>query len=57
MACTVLVAKTIGCVLPFVATKLGLDPAVMASPFISTMVDAASLLIYFGFASMLLFKV
>ncbi|MBR5926072.1 MAG: magnesium transporter, partial [Firmicutes bacterium] len=56
MAFTVLVAKCIGCIMPFVATKLGLDPAVMASPFISTLVDAASLLIYFGVATVLLFN-
>ncbi len=54
MALTVLVAKTVGCILPMVAKKLGLDPAVMASPFISTIVDALSLLVYFAIASMLL---
>ena len=40
--------------LPLLAEKIGLDPAVMASPFISTIVDATSLLIYFRFASWLL---
>ena len=55
MAFTVLVAKVIGCLLPFIATKLGADPAVMASPFISTIVDATSLLIYFAIATALLF--
>ena len=40
--------------LPLLAEKVGLDPAVMASPFISTVVDATSLLIYFRFASWLL---
>ena len=50
----VLVAKTIGCVLPIVAKKIGLDPAVMASPFITTIVDTLSLLIYFAVASVLL---
>lgn len=50
----VLAAKTIGCVLPVVAQKIGLDPAVMASPFITTIVDALSLLIYFRVAVMLL---
>ncbi len=54
MALTVLVAKTVGCILPMCAKKLGLDPAVMASPFISTIVDALSLLVYFAIASMLL---
>lgn len=48
---TVFVAKITGCVLPMVAKKLGFDPAVMASPFITTIVDALSLLIYFQFAT------
>lgn len=48
LAATVLVAKLVGCVLPIVAEALHLDPAVMASPFITTVVDAISLLIYFG---------
>ena len=43
-----------GCSLPLLAEKIGLDPAVMASPFISTIVDATSLLIYFRFASLFL---
>ena len=47
---TVIVAKIIGCVLPILAKKLGFDPAVMASPFITTLVDAISLLVYFGIA-------
>lgn len=51
---TVLVAKLIGCSLPILAKKIGFDPAVMASPFITTIVDACSLLIYFKFASFLL---
>ena len=55
MALTVLIAKVIGCTLPMAAQKLGLDPAVMASPFITTIVDALSLLVYFGIASALLF--
>ena len=50
-----LIAKVIGCTLPMVAQKLGLDPAVMASPFITTIVDALSLLVYFGIAKALLF--
>lgn len=45
---TVLIAKIVGSVLPIVAQKIGLDPAVMASPFITTIVDAISLLIYFA---------
>ena len=51
---TVMVAKLIGCSLPILAKKLKFDPAVMASPFITTIVDACSLLIYFKFASLLL---
>lgn len=47
---TVIAAKLIGCVLPLLAKKMGFDPAVMASPFITTLVDAISLLVYFGIA-------
>lgn len=47
-------AKIIGCTLPIFAKKLGFDPAVMASPFITTIVDAVSLLIYFGLATLVL---
>ena len=54
MALTVLVAKLIGCSLPMLANKSGLDPAGMASPFITTIVDALSLLVYFGIASAML---
>lgn len=48
---TVIIAKLIGCVLPIIAKKVGFDPAVMASPFITTIVDACSLLIYFQIAT------
>ena len=51
---TVMVAKLVGCSLPILAEKVGFDPAVMASPFISTIVDSLSLLIYFQFASLIL---
>ncbi len=51
---TVFFAKLIGCSLPIIAKRLGFDPAVMASPFITTLVDACSLLIYFKMASILL---
>ncbi len=51
---TVLLAKIVGCTLPLLAKRIGFDPAVMASPFITTIVDAFSLIIYFNFASMLL---
>ena len=56
MAVTVLIAKVIGCTLPMCAKRLGFDPAVMASPFITTIVDAMSLLVYFGIARVLLFS-
>ena len=51
---TVLCAKTVGCVLPLLAEKIHLDPAVMASPFISTIVDVLTLLIYFQVAKAIL---
>lgn len=51
---TVLIAKFIGCSLPILVKKIGFDPAVMVSPFITTAVDAVSLLIYFNIASALL---
>ena len=51
---TVLCAKLVGCSLPILAEKVGFDPAVMASPFISTIVDSLSLLIYFRFATLIL---
>ena len=50
----VVVAKFVGCTLPILAKKIGFDPAVMASPFITTIVDAISLLVYFQIASHLL---
>ncbi len=50
LCATVICAKLIGCVLPIVAKILKLDPAVMASPFITTIVDAVSLLVYFSVA-------
>ncbi len=50
----VLLAKTIGCILPVVAKKIGLDPAVMAAPLITTIVDALSLLAYFAVANAIL---
>jgi magnesium transporter len=51
---TVFIAKLVGCTLPMLAKKVNFDPAVMASPFITTIVDALSLLVYFGTASWLL---
>ena len=50
----VLIAKMVGCCLPMLASKVGFDPAVMASPFITTIVDALSLLVYFNIATNLL---
>ena len=50
LAVTVIVAKVIGAILPMLAKKMGFDPAVMANPFITTIVDAVSLLVYFFFA-------
>ena len=51
---SVIFAKVVGCSLPMFAQKLGFDPAVMASPFITTIVDALSLMIYFAIATKLL---
>jgi magnesium transporter len=50
----VVVAKIVGSMLPILAKKIGMDPAVMASPFITTIVDAISLLIYFRVATVVL---
>ncbi len=54
LAAAVLMAMLVGCLLPVGAKRLGFDPAVMASPFITTIVDALSLLVYFRFAVMIL---
>ena len=54
LAVTVLLAKLVGAVLPMAAQALKLDPAVMASPFITSIVDAVSLLVYFLFAKLIL---
>lgn len=54
LAATVIVAKLMGCLLPMLAKRVGFDPAVCASPFITTIVDALSLLIYFKFATIIL---
>ena len=54
MVVTIFIAKLVGCTLPMIAKKLGFDPAVMASPFITTIVDAISLIVYFGFATAIL---
>lgn len=52
--CAVVIAKLVGCTLPIAAKKIGFDPAVMASPFITTIVDALALLVYFAIASAIL---
>ena len=54
LAVTVVAAKLVGGLLPLFAIKLGFDPAVMASPFITTIIDALSLLVYFMFAKLML---
>lgn len=51
MACTVVIAKVVGCTLPLVAKKVGLDPAVMATPLISTLVDISTISVYFAIVS------
>ena len=54
LVATIVTAKLVGCVLPVLAKRVGFDPAVMASPFITTIVDALSLVIYFRIATMIL---
>ncbi|MCL2026818.1 MAG: magnesium transporter, partial [Leptospirales bacterium] len=51
---TVLMAKTVGGMLPIAAKKIGADPAVMASPIITTILDASTLVVYFTMAKLLL---
>jgi magnesium transporter len=51
LICTVTLAKVIGCVLPLVAKKVGLDPALMAAPLITTLVDTGTILLYFTIAT------
>jgi magnesium transporter len=47
---TIVIAKTIGCILPMVAKKIKVDPAIMAAPLITTLVDGTSLAVYFSIA-------
>ena len=54
LVAAVVMAMLVGCLLPMAAKKLGFDPAVMASPFITTIVDALSLLVYFQIAGLML---
>ena len=51
---TVIIAKLVGCILPIFAKKIGFDPAVMASPLITTVLDSISLIIYFGITAVFL---
>jgi magnesium transporter len=51
---TIIVAKAVGCILPIAAKKIKIDPALMASPLITTIVDAVSLSVYFAIARVLL---
>ena len=48
MSCTVIIAKVVGCTLPLLAKKVGLDPAIMATPLISTLVDISTISVYFA---------
>jgi magnesium transporter len=54
LCCTLVLAKSLGCLLPILAKRFRLDPAIMAAPLITTIADALSLLTYFGIASILL---
>ncbi len=54
LVCTVLMSKSLGCVLPLTAKRLGFDPALMASPLITTIVDMTSLIVYFSIATSVL---
>ena len=56
MLVTICVAKMMGCILPILAKKCRLDPAIMASPLITTIVDACSIFVYFN-AALLILKV
>lgn len=51
MICTIIIAKSVGCVLPLLAKKIGLDPAIMATPLISTLVDISTVSVYFMIVS------
>ncbi|MCL2381478.1 MAG: magnesium transporter [Treponema sp.] len=54
LICTVIVAKALGGLLPMLAKRLGIDPAMMAAPVITTIADAASLIMYFSIARVIL---
>jgi hypothetical protein len=48
MIAVVMMAKCIGCILPLLAKKIGLDPAIMAAPLITTILDTCTILVYFN---------
>lgn len=50
MSCAIIIAKVVGCCLPLVSKKIGLDPALMATPLISTLVDSSTISVYFAIA-------
>ena len=50
---TIIISKLVGCILPLLAKKIGLDPAIMAAPLITTLVDTCSILIYFNIATLI----
>ena len=52
--CTIILAKSAGCILPIVAKKLRIDPAILAAPLISTIIDGTSLIVYFSIARVIL---
>jgi len=54
LVCTIIIAKSMGCLLPLLAKRLNLDPALMASPMLSTITDACSILVFFSFATVFL---
>jgi magnesium transporter len=54
LVATIILSKTIGCLLPMCAKKIKLDPAIMAAPLITTIVDTCSVLVYFRIATLLL---
>ena len=54
LICTIILAKMLGCMLPMLAKKCKLDPAIMAAPLISTIVDTCSVLIFFNIAMWIL---
>jgi magnesium transporter len=57
LICTVVLSKLIGCTFPIVAKKIKLDPAIMAAPLISTIVDSTSVFIFFNIALLIIGKV